>query len=93
MSYSFRYRLKVRLRKTARERFWSEYDKDQYACPICGRDDVPIDVHHQDGDTFNNHIINLIGVCRRCHKQHHSRQATHESLESWKQSFDDVVNA
>jgi len=90
--YSPRFLLKNQLRQSARERFWSEYDKDEYACPACKRTDVPFEVHHRDSDTFNNHLLNLIAVCVRCHKQHHKRQYRHESLESWKDSLSDVVN-
>jgi len=87
-----RYMLSVKLRDTARKLFWSEHDKDSYKCAVCSRSDVRIDVHHRDGDPFNNHMVNLIGVCHRCHTNHHSRQKRFESLKSWKESFEELGN-
>jgi len=80
-------RLELKLRDTARETFWSEFDKDSYECPVCGRSDVPMDVHHRDGDPFNNHPINLIGVCDPCHRAEHKRRSKVESLNAWKEDF------
>jgi len=80
-----------RLRKTARDLFWSEFDKIEYECPACGRDDVAIDVHHRDGDPFNNHPMNLIGVCPQCHADEHRRRRRQESLNEWKDSADAIL--
>jgi len=85
-SLSPRDRLLINLRTSARERFWSEYDRSDYECPSCGSDDAPIEVHHRDGDPFNNHLVNLIGVCHNCHQQEHKRRATVAAVSEWKDS-------
>jgi len=63
---------KNRSRKIARKRFWREYDKSEYQCPDCGRGVEEIrsqtfEVHHIDGDPYNNSMDNLVGLCRLCH--------------------------
>lgn len=78
-----RERLLQKTRATARERFWTTHDRETYTCPICGGDG-PFDVHHRDGDAFNNHSINLIGVCRTCHTAEHRRRARHDRVAEWK---------
>lgn len=59
------------LRHKARKRYWSEYDKDGYECPDCGRRVSDLrtgfEVHHIDGDVENSELDNLIGLCRPCH--------------------------
>lgn len=39
-------------------------------CRGCGRS-VNLDVHHIDGDPFNNELINLTLLCRSCHIKEH----------------------
>lgn len=39
-------------------------------CKCCGRSEN-IDIHHIDVNRRNNHIKNLIPVCRSCHKNIH----------------------
>jgi len=36
-------------------------------CATCDRDDVPLQVHHIDGNWRNNALHNLIGLCPDCH--------------------------
>ena len=38
-------------------------------CQDCGRSDVPLELHHVDGDTSNNTVRNLIPLCRDCHHE------------------------
>jgi len=75
-----------RLRKTARTRYWNVVDKATYECPVCGDDSGPFDVHHRDGDPFNNALINLIGVCYTCHRREHNRRDRMEQINDWKES-------
>jgi len=51
-----------------RDRCLSAKDKE---CELCGRPNK-IDVHHIDGDRTNNHITNLMPVCRECHMAIHN---------------------
>lgn len=86
---NFRKRLLIKARRTARELYWSEFDQEQAVCAACGRD-RPLDVHHRDGDPLNNHLVNLIAVCKPCHRQEHKIRSRHASLESWKSRVDDL---
>lgn len=72
--------LGVRARNRARERYWSEYDREAHPCQGCKRADVPLEVHHADGDCLNNHPLNLVALCRRCHKARHKRERTNDRL-------------
>ena len=76
--------LSIKARETAREIYWSEFDKTTHACGYCGRDHVPLDVHHRDGDWLNNHPMNLTALCKNCHKMLHRMRTTAESLGDWK---------
>lgn len=76
---------KNRSRSLARDRFWSDKSKDQYSCPDCGRGHGEIqgtfEVHHKDGDAYNNSIENLIGLCPLCHKLRENRKPTVDEVE------------
>lgn len=39
-------------------------------CVVCVKN-RPTNIHHKDGDTYNNVIINLMPVCRSCHTKIH----------------------
>lgn len=82
--------LKLESRKTARERFWSHVDRQTYNCPMCGRTEAQVGatfhVHHRDGDWLNNHALNLVALCPRCHHRLHRMVQRAESLEAWKQA-------
>jgi hypothetical protein len=58
-------------RKIARERYWSEHDRQTYHCPDCGRPSDKIEgtfeVHHKNGSAYDNRMNNLIGLCGLCH--------------------------
>ena len=84
-----RQQILVKARGTARERFWSEYDRESYRCPVCGSDG-PFEVHHRDGDAFNNHFINLLAVCESCHRREHKRRARIERVAAWKDQVEDL---
>lgn len=80
-------------RRVARLRFWEEHDHDSYTCPDCDRglDRVDeFDVHHEDGDPFNNKLENLIALCHRCHMWRHHDGPTVKGLdvEEWQREFE-----
>ena len=56
-------------------------------CHICGSpgssDEVEIEVHHIDGDHSNNHIYNLLPVCRGCHHEIHTEAPHDEHIRIW----------
>lgn len=58
-------------RKAARETYWERHDRQSYECPDCGRREAQLrtdfQVHHRDGDSFNNESSNQIALCRPCH--------------------------
>ena len=35
----------------------------------CGRSDLPLEVHHVNGNPMDNRIINTIPLCRDCHRK------------------------
>lgn len=51
-----------------------KYNIKNYICEECGRKlwngrDIPLDLHHIDGDNRNNQIENLKLLCPNCHRQ------------------------
>ena len=61
-------------------REWLELSKqikarDHNTCQMCGRNDVPLSVHHLqyglDGDIFDVGAFTLITLCDDCHKTNH----------------------
>jgi 5-methylcytosine-specific restriction endonuclease McrA len=38
-------------------------------CADCGRSDVPLEVHHVNGDPMDNRIANLRPLCGDCHHE------------------------
>ena len=48
-------------------------ERDGYTCQICGAtengtNDYELDIHHKDGNRFNNSEDNLVTLCRSCHR-------------------------
>ena len=35
-------------------------------CRDCSRADVPLEIHHVNGDPMDNRIVNTIPLCRDC---------------------------
>lgn len=83
-------RLLVRLRDTSRSLYWETYDRESAECVVCGRRNVPLEVHHRDGDPFNNHLINLVAVCHPCHKAEHARRCRRKRVSEWKKKIDEL---
>jgi 5-methylcytosine-specific restriction endonuclease McrA len=38
-------------------------------CADCGRSDVPLELHHVNGNPIDNRIANTIPLCRDCHHE------------------------
>ena len=72
-------------RRRARERYWNEHDRDSHACEDCGDAEIPLEVHHVDGDPFNNDLENLDGLCHACHRARHRRENVEARLESMRE--------
>jgi predicted RNA-binding Zn-ribbon protein involved in translation (DUF1610 family) len=51
----------------ARARAKCVLNNQKFSCSICGRTDLPLEIHHKDRNPYNNNILNLIVVCRKCH--------------------------
>jgi 5-methylcytosine-specific restriction endonuclease McrA len=49
-----------------RERVFAVYGR---RCRDCGRSDVPLEVHHINGDPTDNRIRNTMPLCRDCHRK------------------------
>ena len=45
-----------------------------HCCGRCGARNVPLDVHHRDGELRNNSPGNLIPLCVRCHHRQHAER-------------------
>jgi len=48
------------------------FDNHEHKCVVCGEDKI-LDVHHFDGNKFNNHPKNLIPICPTHHNYIHSK--------------------
>jgi 5-methylcytosine-specific restriction endonuclease McrA len=55
-------------------------DQKGEKCNICGNN-KNIEVHHIDGDRYNNSVENLIPVCEECHNKIHTHSSS--ELEEW----------
>jgi len=84
---------KSRSRKMARDVFWDSHEKDEYECPDCGRrsqDVVQFEVHHSDGNPYNNDPENLVALCKACHAIREDRKPAPDSIELVLSQFENV---
>lgn len=56
----------------ATTRYRARQLKEDSSCNYCGSTNN-VEVHHKDGDPFNNNISNIINTCRSCHTKLHRR--------------------
>lgn len=78
--------LRVKTRESARERFSAEYEK---RCDVCGSTEN-IEIHHRNGDPFDNRILNLVPLCEFHHRQAHKivKRIEHaRDIDRWKEDF------
>jgi len=64
------YRNKSESREHARQMFFDLYRSETIRCADCG-EDKRLEIHHRDGDPYNNNWKNLVGLCRDCHQRRH----------------------
>lgn len=82
----------IAARKEARETFWGQYDKSKYSCPGCGYAGDHLEVHHIDGNPFNNSLENLVGLCHSCHARRHRRENIDDRLEEMQTEFEALAD-
>lgn len=82
----FRSKLRKRTRDSARRRYYAEYERE---CHVCGSGE-DVELHHRNGDPFDNRILNLIPLCNHHHKRAHlkkKRIRDSERIDEWKNGF------
>ena len=62
------------------------YKGKKEECEVCGLTEcvgkkIRLDIHHKDGDCYNNHLNNLQFICPNCHRQ---ETITFKEIRSWK---------
>lgn len=58
--------------KTTEFNFAQVKKKANYKCHFCDfKDNKYLEIHHLDGNHFNNEMNNLVAACTLCHRQHH----------------------
>jgi hypothetical protein len=75
----------------ARRIFWDDRSQEQYNCEDCGRgiDEIhgKFEVHHKDGNPYNNDPENLVGLCKACHAIREDRKPGKNSIYNILHSF------
>lgn len=89
MNLNTRTRLKIKCRQTARE-VVDELDGRE-RCLSCGSR-REIEVHHIDGDCFNNHPMNLAPVCHACHRDAHRMRKAVSRIQEMRSEFESLGN-
>ncbi len=56
--------------KTVRQKIC--FQNHEKKCIVCGEENI-VDVHHLDGNKYNDSPLNLIPICPTCHRYWHSR--------------------
>lgn len=86
---AIRAQLLIRTRHEAREKYWEVHDREAYACPDCGSDG-PLEVHHLDGNPFNNDMENLLALCYTCHRDRHRRWRVEQRLDAMRAEVENL---
>jgi ribonucleoside-diphosphate reductase alpha chain len=78
---------------TARQRLYSLYPeiKEIKICEICNDKINRIEVHHKDGNVYNNERENLEILCSKCHQKEHARRRALGIFELTKEVFFDKI--
>jgi len=82
---------KKRSRSMVRDVFWQDRDREGYECTDCGRGAGEVsgsfEVHHKDGNPYNNNPENLVGLCKACHALREDRRPSKDSLRRIMEQF------
>ena len=84
-----RTRLKIESRRSAREIVDGLEGRDE--CMVCGYNGH-IEVHHIDGDWLNNHPLNLVPLCHKCHKHTHRGKKMMKRLRDMRTEFAELAS-
>ena len=84
-------RPRIRTRTRARTAYWDEYDRASARCVDCNSG-KPLEIHHADGNPFNNELGNLVALCHGCHRARHRRESIEGRLNGMRDEFDAVAN-
>lgn len=68
-----------------REKCFSVYERE---CKACGSTEN-VEIHHLDGDQYNNDIRNLVPLCSDCHSKVHSARDVSAELSQYQQQLPD----
>jgi len=60
-------------------------------CLNCGEAGY-IEVHHIDGDYLNNHPLNLVPLCRSCHKHAHRAKQQAKRMKKMRADFNGLTS-
>ena len=60
-----------------------QHGRNLSQCERCEDDQSICHVHHKDGNPYNNHIENLIVLCKKCHAKAHGLSEDEEFTEDF----------
>ena len=69
------------------------WNRENNICERCGEDKKRIEVHHKDGNPYNNEISNLEVLCIQCHNDEHKKRRAKGNYRLTKEVyFDELSN-
>lgn len=80
---------------TARQRNKDIYlwHRENHTCERCGETEKRIEVHHKDGNPYNNDINNLEVLCTQCHNDEHKKRRAKGNYRLTKEVyFDEIIS-
>jgi len=80
---------------TARSRNKNIYlwNRENHVCERCGETKKRIEVHHKDGNPYNNEISNLEVLCIQCHNDEHKKRRAKGNYRLTREVyFDEIIS-